>query len=81
MGRNSLFLFGEFLVNEGVIGRDQLAEALMEQIHGNFSDNQINVDTSTRKRIGEVMVHLGFLTVAELESHIERYNSIVYQDV
>lgn len=75
--KHSLLLFGEFLVNEGVITRDQLGEALLEQIHGNFKSNHIDVDPSSRKRIGEVIIHLGFLTGKELDRQLARYNEAI----
>ncbi len=77
---NSFFLFGEFLVNEGVITYDQLGQALMEQIHGNFSENRIIVEPTTRKRIGEVMVQMGILNAKEVEIQLERYKNAISKD-
>ncbi len=74
---NSFFMFGEFLVNEGIITYDQLAEALMEQLNGNFSENRIIVEPTTRKRIGEVMVQMGILDAKEVEIQLERYKNAI----
>lgn len=77
---SSFFLFGEFLVNEGVITYDQLAEALIQQIHGNFSENRIIVEPTTRKRIGEVMVQMGILDAKEVEIQLERYKTALNKE-
>ncbi|MBI3581902.1 MAG: hypothetical protein HY098_07495 [Nitrospinae bacterium] len=73
MDAYNFFLFGEFLVNNGLITYDQLADALIEQIHGNFSENRIIVEPSSRKRIGEVMAQLGILDAREVEIQLERF--------
>ncbi len=77
---SSFFLFGEFLVNEGLITYDQLGQALIEQIHGNFSENRIIVEPTTRKRIGDVMVQKGILDAKEVEIQLERYKSAINKE-
>lgn len=56
--------FGEFLVQEAVITRDQLLAALQLQ------------DQKPDKRIGECVAALGYLPYGEIQRFLERWNSL-----
>ncbi len=70
--KNSLLLFGEYLVSQGALSKEHLIVALTTQIYGNLGDN----DPSERVKIGEILVRLEYLTHEEMEFHLAKFHEL-----
>lgn len=70
--KNSLLLFGEFLVSHGALSKEQLVIALTTQIYGNLGEDGLN----ERVKIGQILVMLEYLTQEEMELYLARYHEL-----
>ncbi len=70
--KNSLLLFGEYLVGIGALSKEHLIVALTTQIYGNLGDD----GASERVKIGQLLVRLEYLTQEEMEAHLAKYHEL-----
>lgn len=70
--KNSLLLFGEYLVSKGALSKEHLVVALTTQIYGNLGDD----GASERVKIGQLLVRLEYLTQEEMEFHLAKFHEL-----
>lgn len=70
--KNSLLLFGEYLVSQGALSKEHLVVALTTQIYGNLGDE----DSSERVKIGQLLVRLEYLTQDEMEFYLGKFHEL-----